>query len=336
MRSPAWGGSATQLPGVGVCVLRVQFVTLRQKMQTITTPAAAGVLLGDYMGGIIASLRASGHARTSETYSSALSSFSKFMAPKPPTLADFTDDTLQAYEGYLLGRGLVRNSVSFYMRILRAVYNRAADAGLVAFQHPFRHVYTGVDRTVKRALSAAEVARVRDLPLAHLPQLAYARDMFMLSFYLRGMSFIDMALLQRDQLRYGRVEYVRRKTGRSMSVAWLPEMQAIVDRYPPASPYLLPLIGGRMPSVRPACRKVAYNINRRLKEVGCLAGIAAPLTMYVARHSWASAAYSRGVPLSVISEGMGHDSEHTTRIYLASLDNDEVDRANREVISSLG
>ncbi len=59
------------------------------------------------------------------------------------------------------------------------------------------------------------------------------------------------------------------------------------------------------------------------------------LTMYVARHSWASVARSNGIPVSVISEGMGHDSESTTRIYLASLDSSVIDRANSLIISSL-
>ena len=60
-----------------------------------------------------------------------------------------------------------------------------------------------------------------------------------------------------------------------------------------------------------------------------------PLTLYVARHSWASAARSKGIPLSVISEGMGHDSEATTRIYFATLDTAAVDRANTLILDSL-
>lgn len=63
--------------------------------------------------------------------------------------------------------------------------------------------------------------------------------------------------------------------------------------------------------------------------------MSAPLTLYVARHAWASIARSKNVPISVISEGMGHDSESTTRIYLASLDTVAVDKANRMIIKSL-
>lgn len=66
-----------------------------------------------------------------------------------------------------------------------------------------------------------------------------------------------------------------------------------------------------------------------------MAGVTIPLTLYVARHSWASAAKVKGIPLSVISEGLGHDSETTTRIYLAGLDTSIVDEANSLILSSL-
>lgn len=76
-------------------------------------------------------------------------------------------------------------------------------------------------------------------------------------------------------------------------------------------------------------------INRNLKEIARLADISFPLSMYCARHSWASAAKGKNIPISVISEGMGHDSEATTQIYLASLDNSVVDKANAQILKNL-
>ncbi len=113
-------------------------------------------------------------------------------------------------------------------------------------------------------------------------------------------------------------------------------MQVILDKYPEnATGYLLPIIRRPGTNERCTCRNVGYNINRSLKRVAAMAGIPIPLTLYVARHSWASAARSKGIPLSVISEGMGHDSEATTRIYLATLDTAAVDRANNLILGSL-
>ena len=82
-------------------------------------------------------------------------------------------------------------------------------------------------------------------------------------------------------------------------------------------------------------KTMLHKTNKALKKVAALAGIPVQLTMYVARHSWASAARSKNIPLSVISEGMGHDSEQTTRIYLASLDTAVIDKANRLILKDL-
>lgn len=79
----------------------------------------------------------------------------------------------------------------------------------------------------------------------------------------------------------------------------------------------------------------AHFVNSKLKEIGRKLNLSAPLTMYRARHSWASIAKSRNVPIAIISEGMGHDSEATTQIYLASLDSSVIDKANRLILSSL-
>ena len=158
----------------------------------------------------------------------------------------------------------------------------------------------------------------------------------LMSFYLRGMSFIDMAFLKKSDLKNGYVTYRRRKTGQQLIIGWTKEMQMILDKYPEnATDYLLPII--RNPGTNERCtyRNMGYNINHSLKKIAKMVGVQIPLTLYVARHSWASAAKAKGIPLSVISEGMGHDSEATTQIYLASLDTSVVDRANSLILKSL-
>ncbi len=113
-------------------------------------------------------------------------------------------------------------------------------------------------------------------------------------------------------------------------------MQKILDKYPDnESDFLLPIIKNKGINERSTYRNVGYNINHNLKAIARKLNINIPLTMYVARHSWASAAKAKGIPLSVISEGMGHDSETTTQIYLASLDSNVVDRANSIILKDL-
>ena len=159
--------------------------------------------------------------------------------------------------------------------------------------------------------------------------------MFLFSFYTRGMSFIDMAYLKKKDLSNGILSYRRRKTGQQLFIRWEKCMQEIVDKYDTdyCSPFLLPIL--KYPYDRNQYKNMLYRTNKSLKEIAKMAGLSIPLTLYVARHSWASIAKSKNIPISVISEGMGHDSEMTTQIYLASLDNAVVDRANAQILKDL-
>lgn len=289
-----------------------------------------------YIGLQIARLRRCGRIRTAETYRATMRSFMKFRNGRDLRLDMISAELTAEYEAWLFSFGLVPNTISFYMRILRAVYNRAVEERIIEQCYPFRHVYTGIDKTVKRALPLPAIRRIKILDLSAEPSADYARDMFLLSFYLRGMSFIDMAFLKKTDLNCGRITYRRRKTGQLLSVEWAREMQTILDKYPRnPTQYLLPIITNTRASAIHTYRNVGYNINRALKQVAGLAGVTVPLTLYCARHSWASVAWKSGIPLRIISEGMGHTSEATTRIYLASIDNADVDKANAQVIRSL-
>lgn len=292
--------------------------------------------LFNFMEGIIAKLKQNGKVRTSETYKSTLNSFKKFRKDEDIMLDCLTSEIMEGYEAWHKNRGVAPNTISFYTRILRAVYNRAVEDDIIENRNPFRHVYTGVDKTVKRALPLAVIKKIKALDLSLTPALDYARDMFLMSFYLRGMSFIDMAFLKKADLKNGYVTYRRRKTGQQLIIEWTKEMQMILDKYAEnKSDYLLPVI--RNPGLNERCtyRNTGYNINHSLKRIAGMVGVTIPLTLYVARHSWASAAKAKGIPLSVISEGMGHDSEATTQIYLASLDTSVVDKANSLILKSL-
>ena len=292
--------------------------------------------LFNFMESIIVKLKQNGKVRTSETYKSALSSFKKFRHDEDIMLDCLTSEIMEAYEAWHKGRGVAPNTISFYTRILRAVYNRAVEDDIIENRNPFKHVYTGVDKTVKRALPLPVIKKIKALDLSLNTSLDYARDMFLMSFYLRGMSFIDMAFLKKSDLKNGYVTYRRRKTGQQLIIEWTKEMQMILDKSPEnATDYLLPIIKNPGTNERCTYRNMGYNINHNLKKIAKMVGVQIPLTLYVARHSWASAAKAKGIPLSVISEGMGHDSEATTQIYLASLDTSVVDRANSLILKSL-
>ena len=293
--------------------------------------------LFSFMEEAITNLKALGRVRTSETYAATLCSFRRFREDKDVPLDDMDSDMMMAYEAYLKNNGVSPNSSSFYMRNLRAVYNRAVEKGLTSQRFPFKHVYTGVEKTVKRAVPLKVIKKIKEMDFSMNPTFDFARDMFLMSFYTRGMSFVDMAYLRKKDLQNGVLSYRRRKTGQQLFIKWEKCMQEIVDKYDTSqSNYLLPIIKpfGDIDE-RKQYIYAAHNINRCLKIIGKELGLSVSLTLYVARHAWASIAKSKNVPLSVISEGMGHDSEATTRIYLASLDTMAIDKANSMILKSL-
>ena len=293
------------------------------------------VSLFSFWHNVIAQLKQLGKIRTSETYTATLNSFMAFREEQDVPLDGISSDMMLLYEAHLKARGVRMNTISFYMRIFRAVYNRAVEKGLTPQNAPFRHVYTGVDKTMKRAIPIKAIKEMKELDLAMNSALDFARDMFLFSFYTRGMSFVDMAYLKKTDIRHGILTYRRRKTGQELSIKWEKCMEDIIAEYPEnKTDFLLPIIKEEG-NDRRQYDNALHLVNYRLKELSTMLKLQRPLTMYVARHSWASAAKAKNVPLSVISEGMGHDSEATTQIYLASLETSVVDKANKMILGLL-
>lgn len=309
--------------------------TVQQILELYVAPGEEyGFLLYGKM--LLDELRKIGKWRTADTYSKALCSLEHYLGEQADIpLSEMDSYAMVGYESWLKGNGLCPNSTSYYMRNLRAIYNRAVEQGLVQQQYPFKQVYTGVEKTRKRAVSLHVIRDIRDVKLEKESQI-WARDLFMFSFYTRGMSFVDMVFLKKKDLQNGILSYRRNKTGQRLYIKWEKPMQDILDRYDTAdTPYLLPIIQNNGIDEWKQYHNEVHRINRNLKTVGQLIGLSVPLTTYVARHAWASIAQSKNIALSVISEALGHDSEQTTRIYLASLDTAVVDKANLQILMSL-
>lgn len=285
---------------------------------------------------LIDSLRKADNHTKADRFKVVLGSLKRYLNNRDLSLDEFDSALMMQYESWMLNNGLRRNTTSYYMRGLRTIFNLAAEAFDLLVRSPFSHVYTGIDKTRKRALARNYLRKISHADLTDRPRMAFARDIFLFSFYTRGMSFVDIAYLRKSDLQGGILTYRRRKTHQELYIKWEPQMQAILDRYPnPNSPYLLPLITDATKDARKQYKNRSHSINCYLKRLGRELGLPIPLTSYVARHSWASQAQSSRVAISTISQAMGHDSERTTRIYLATLDTTSVDRANRRVIADL-
>ncbi len=270
---------------------------------------------------------------TAAAYRSTRSSLLHFTGKEKVAVSEVNAAFVRAYEKYLLKSGVCRNTVSFYMRNLRAVYNQAIlDGKMESSANPFQHAQTRPAKTVKRAMSRDHIRRLMQLPLEDAPELDFVRNLFMFSFYARGMSFVDMVFLKKENIKCNFIEYYRHKTQQLIRVSLTDQLKDIISHYRNDTDYIFPVIddsSGLSPYRQ--YRLALGKAERRLKQLGQRLGYEVELTTYVARHSWATQAKECGIPVSVISEGLGHTSEKTTRIYLKEFDQKVLDECDQLV-----
>lgn len=284
---------------------------------------------------LVVELTNNGQWGTARNLRRTLNSFSMFLGNRDILLGQLDEGLVMKYEKWLSGR-VVENSISFYMRTLRSAYNKIVERYKVEQTFPFRSVYTGVGRTRKRAVHEDVMIRLLELDLEHSAPLAFSRDLFIFSYFTRGMAFVDIAYLKKENVSDGVLSYIRHKTRQRLTIRIEPCMEEIIKRYEPyvrESQYLFPIITSDNPEVafRQYQTALGYH-NRKLKQLGNLVEENLSLSSYTARHSWATVARNYKVPLSIISAGMGHTSEKTTLIYLDSVENSLVDKANGDIL----
>lgn len=283
----------------------------------------------------VAELRQTGRHSTAANYANAVNAFGRFLGS--PALS-FDDITKQTIENFMIfqsrQQGNSPNTVVCYVKQLHAIYNKAADDGYVhTADDPFEKIKLKGSKTLKRAISVKEICKVAGLSLAgQHPLKQLARDLFLFSLSTRGMAFVDMCYLRKENIQGNMLVYRRHKTNQLLYVKIEPPLKALLRKYSDDnSPYLLPMLRGD--DSYENYRYMQRRLNKRIREIGEELGFDFPLTFYVARHTWATLAHEKGFPVSVISEGMGHTSEKTTHIYLASLNHQIIDKANKAVMN---
>lgn len=286
-----------------------------------------------FMRRLIEEMRKIGKRSAVKRFKATLNSILRYTQGNEVDWKDVTPTFILGYEEFLMKCGLCRNSTSFYMRNLRTIFNRATEQNFKTAHNLFKHVYMGVDKTVKRAVALDTIRRIRDIDLSAHPSLDFARKVFMFAFYTRGMSFIDIAFLKKKDISNGVLTYSRSKTKQHLSVRIEPATRNLIDSFGNnETSFLLPIITDEYGDYERQYENAYYRVNRNIRKVGEMLGLETKLTLYVARHAWASIAHSNNVSVSTISKAMGHDSERTTIIYLQSLDSSSVDKANGDII----
>jgi len=250
------------------------------------------------------------------------------------TFEELNFSMLKKLEAGHLAEGNSLNSLSFYLRTIRAIYNRAIKAGIVKREHyPFSNYSIKETKTAKRAISRSDLNSIIKLSLTPDTHIWHARNYFLFSFYNMGMNFMDIALQKRSNINGDRLEYMRAKTGKTYSIKLQKQSLDILRIYlkdQKPDDYIFPIIKRKeLDAQLMDIQNERKNTNDYLKKIANTCKITANITFYVARHSWATIAKNLNVPVSVISEGLGHEDTRTTQIYLDSFDLDVLDKANK-------
>ena len=273
--------------------------------------------------------------KTAYNYLTAVRSLTQFIGNDKWSFADITTSMLERYQRWLCNRGIRLNTVSVYMRTLRALYNRAVENNA---DSPFSAVFTGHEQTAKRSVTESEIRQLLALRLDSQTPLALARDLFVFSFMAMGMPFVDIAYLKWHQINDGVMHYARHKTGHKVCVNVEPCMAEIINRHAiTSSEYVFPLLAGTTAdNVHPTYIKRLRSYNYALRRLSSLINTSRTLSSYVARHSWASLAYRSGLDISQIAKAMGHTKLSATLIYIRALFDPSLAEANRKMMQALG
>lgn len=262
-------------------------------------------------------------------YKSTRSSLAKFVGCPDVRMSEVDLAFVRRYEDFLYSNGASGNTVSYYLRNLRSLYNQAVTDGYhPRGEYPFAKAQTRPAKTVKRALSRTDMQNLADLNLENEPELEFTRDLYLFSFYAQGMAFVDIVLLKKTDICNGVLTYSRHKSKQLIRIVVTPQMQGVIDKYNTENEYLFPIISGEYASGYQKYRLALGRINRHLKKIAVVADIKVPLTTYTARHTWATLARDYGAPISVISAGLGHTSEEMTRVYLKDFDVSMLNQVN--------
>lgn len=248
-------------------------------------------------------------------------------------------ELLDQFSHHLITSGLKQNSVSNYFRSIRAIYNKAIKMKLVDRSfYPFHDFSIKSEKTAKRAILRDDIIALKQIPLETNSTAFKSLNYFMLSFYLRGISFTDLAYLTSNNLVDGRIVYKRRKTHKNYSIKLFPEAQSLFQQYNiDRNKYLLPILPNDVLEdsleTKKIIRQFIKTTNKYLKRLSIEAGLSSTVTTYTSRHSFATIAKRLGYSNELIAEALGHEhGNKITNIYLDTFDTDVLDAMHKHVI----
>ena len=207
-----------------------------------------------------------------------------------------------------------QNTANKYCKILKRIVTLALDNKWMDV-NPFQGIRFQAKATTRQFLTEKELSTIMNKTFT-LERLNVVRDIFVFCA-LTGLSFSDVEGLKPEHVSVdGEGNYwihkARQKTKNICSIPYLESARAIAEKYKEhplceKRGVLLPVISNQ-------------RMNSYLGEIAGICGIDKPLTMHIARHSFACLALANGVSMEIIARMLGHSDIRTTKIYAKVID----------------
>lgn len=279
---------------------------------------------------------------TADIYKETLQSLQKFWKSDTLKFTQLNFEFLQKYESFLRSNGGTDSGISIRMRTIRAVLNKAIMRKRIPERiYPFKdYKIAKLKNEAKRDyLSEIEIGLLLKIDVSNNLKLQFAKDMYLFSFYCRGMNFIDISCLVNSNISDNIMSYTRIKTGVHLEFELTPISIKILGFYKSRSfaDYLHPILREKSLTkiqIKNREEKILKEVNKSLKEIANLIGVNKNITFYTARHSFATYLKFNGVPIDAISEMLGHTDIKTTQAYLNKLPNKKLDKIANDVFKN--
>lgn len=315
---------------------QLDILSVRDLKDRVYQPAAHESFF-DFAGQLVAELKKSNRFGTARSYQGVLNVLEKFLGGKTLPFRSINYQFLTRFETYHFSKGNTANSLSVYLRAIRAIYNQAIKSNVIEKElYPFNAYKIKSLPTEKRALRWEYLKKIIELEIAWDHPCFNARNYFLASYMMYGMNFSDMAYLKKTDIKDGRIQYRRKKTNKVYDIKVTDSLKRILDYYINSQrevEYIFPIINRVDPTLQDRdIRWARIRYNRKLKSLALLCGIEQNLTSYVSRHSFATQAMLQQVPINAISSMLGHSSLKTTEIYLSNLPSNILDDYNAKIL----
>lgn len=269
--------------------------------------------------------------RTLLAYRTVQNSILLFVQTDPELKEIFCFEFIHTFEEHLQRQGKKRNTISFYMRMLRSLYNKAVAQHYCSYTpNLFAYVFTGLDPTTKRAISPGIIYQIEHADLSDNFALEFARDMFMFCLHTQGMAFVDLAYLKKSDIQNGCIGYRRKKTNSYIFIPINKKAKKIISKYAAFTQnceFVFPIITSKLKDERTQYLSALRRQNRALEKITKRLQIKEKVTTHCARHTWATIASNNKIPTRTIKQALGHQNEKTTEIYLGNASIKELNKA---------